>query len=107
MREAADAHTYRYVVARDTDYYGHARCIRCGRKADDVHEIIPRSAFGKHNRDILFQIKNRCCLCRKCHEQAATDQRRGELLNILATLHNYTYTGAAKCLLEEYKENQL
>jgi len=38
------------------------RCIRCGRKTIDVHEIVPKS----HGRKYLA-AENRVPLCNECH----------------------------------------
>lgn len=104
MRSEDDAATYWHTVARDTDHDGTPRCVRCNKAADDVHEIIPKSSFGKHNREALFGLKNRCCVCRPCHIAVQNDRGRGELLHTLSTRHGYEYDGVAKCLLEKYLE---
>lgn len=38
------------------------RCIVCGKKTNEVHEIIPISNGKKY-----LAIKNRVPVCRKCH----------------------------------------
>lgn len=38
------------------------RCIVCGRKTNEVHEIIPISNGKKY-----LAIRNRVPVCRKCH----------------------------------------
>ena len=106
MRSADDASTYYLVIARDTDLNGVPRCVKCGRVANHVHEIIPRSRFGKHNRSGLFELKNRCCVCRECHESVHNPRGRGELLHIMSSKHGYEYDGEAQCYLEEYLEDQ-
>ena len=100
MRRGADAATYYHVIARDTDLNGVPRCIRCSATADDVHEIYPRSHYGPSKEDILFNIKNRCCLCRKCHGEVHNDRGRAELFSILQKRHKYIYDGEVMCLLE-------
>ena len=105
MREEEDFRTYYLVIARDTDLNGKVRCIRCGALADDVHEIFPRSHFGPQRRKELFDIRNRVCLCRKCHSAVHNNVGRGELLHRLKTLYGYEYHGEAKCTLDSYTEN--
>lgn len=97
-----DAATYYLVIARDTDLDGNVRCVRCGGLADDVHEIIPRSHFGKSEslQARLFDIKNRVCLCRACHTEVHNNIGRKELLLKLQSLHGYEYDGEAKCVLD-------
>ena len=104
-RTEADAETYWQVIARDTDIWGNALCLRCGvGKAADVHEILPRSFFGKSKEDELFAEKNRCCLCRPCHGLVHNNKGRGELLQLMREKYHYEYTGRAQCLLEDYLE---
>lgn len=100
MREPEDAATYYLVIARDTDLEGKVRCVRCSRLADDVHEIIPKSHFGPLRRLELFAIKNRVCLCRKCHGEVHNDAGRKELLSKLQKMYGYEYDGEAKCALD-------
>lgn len=107
MRHPEDEATYWLVVARDTDYDGVPRCIRCNSAADDVHEILPKSSFSKHHKKELFSIKNRCCVCRTCHLEVQNDRGRGELLAKLYKIYGYDYKGQARCLLEEYQASQL
>jgi len=106
MREKPDRDTYYLVIARDTDLAGIVRCVRCGKKADDVHEILPRSFFGSRNREELFAIENRCCICRDCHNAVHNDVGRGELLLILQNKYGYKYKGSAKCILDSYMVSQ-
>lgn len=98
MRDKRDK-TYYLVIARDTGHDGKPHCVLCNAIADDVHEIIPRSSFSKSDLS-LFDISNRCCLCRKCHEKSQSDNARTVLLRILKARHGYEYGGIAKCLLE-------
>lgn len=106
FRRKWDQKTYWLVVARDTDQNGIPRCIRCGSRADDVHEVLPKSSFGKHDDDILFSIENRCCLCRGCHEAVHNDFGRGQLLYIMHIRYGYIYEGVTRCLLEEFVGGQ-
>lgn len=102
MKKQKDIDTYYQTIARDSDYNGIPRCVNCGAVADDVHEIIPRSfLYGEVNEDELFDIKNRCCLCRTCHERLHNRNGKVTLMLILTKRHGYAYEGYAKCLLEE------
>lgn len=103
-RDKLDAETYYHTMARDTGPDGYPICVACGGTATSVHEILPRSFFGPSKKAELFAIENRCCICHDCHETHHNDDGRGRLLYLLASIHGYTYTGRAKCLLEEYKE---
>jgi 5-methylcytosine-specific restriction endonuclease McrA len=68
------------------------RCIICGNLYDDVHEIIPRAALpGRRNYPILFSEKNRCCICRACHQRVPTVWGRVMLLGIMALKYGYKY----------------
>ena len=106
MREPEDLETYYLVIARDTDFDGVVRCVLCRGKANDVHEIIPRSRFGPNRRRELFRIENRVCLCRECHNKAHNDEKRCALLKTLELFHGYTYTGEARCILDSCMELQ-
>lgn len=104
MRNKHDRETYYLVIARDTGANGKPRCVNCGALADDVHEILPRSFFGPRKQKDLFDIKNRVCLCRKCHSELHNDSGRKKLLKALHEKYNYQYEGRARCLLEEMEE---
>jgi len=95
--------TYYLVLFRDSDEKGRPKCIRCGGKGRDVHEIIPRSSFGKGNMAKCFSKENRCCLCRKCHGEVVSDYERGRLLDILSRVYGYEYnSGIEEWLLKSY-----
>lgn len=83
---------YAQVVYRDQGC-----CVICHKRADDVHEVVPRSALGKKNRALCFSVKNMCCLCRECHSQAASRAQRTELLRIMSERYGYTYTEYPWC----------
>lgn len=51
------------------------RCVHCGRKADQIHEIVPRSK----DKDAL-RLSNRVALCQKCHEWAHPTHKSRERL---------------------------
>ena len=105
-REKLDAETYYLIVARDTDKNGAPRCLNCNAKADDVHEIFPRSYWGPNYRHLLFAESNRCCLCRECHRILHNHIGRRRLLFLMQEKHGYTYEGVQQCLLDEYMEDQ-
>lgn len=85
-RKELDNSTRDVVLTRD----GY-RCIVCGVKGVDVHEIIPRSALGKKKSELLFDERNRVCLCREHHNLAHTKDMRIYLLGLLNTKYGYTY----------------
>jgi 5-methylcytosine-specific restriction endonuclease McrA len=72
----------------------HGKCVVCGRKATCVHEIVPKSALpGDGNLELLFAPKNRCCLCRKHHQDAThTRWARRTLLGLMKMLYDYDYS---------------
>ena len=41
----------------------HHKCVRCGRRADSVHEIVPRSRLPK----TWMLPENRVAICLTCH----------------------------------------
>ena len=100
MRKKEDAATYYLVMARETDLDGKIRCLRCNALADDVHEIMPKSHFGPSRQGELFDIKNRACLCRKCHGEVHNNAGRKELMLKLQSLYGYEYDGEARCVLD-------
>jgi hypothetical protein len=102
-RTREDERTYWHVVARCLDYDGTALCFNCGKPADDVHEILPRSFFGSNKQEEAFAMSNRCCLCRRCHEALHNDRGRAILLNKMQERYGYEYEGLAKCLLDDYR----
>jgi 5-methylcytosine-specific restriction endonuclease McrA len=81
--------TIREEVARRDKY----KCIICGSKQFvDIHEIVPKSRFGKLNMDDCFVIKNMCCICRTHHQSSHSIKARKELLRLLAVKYKYNYT---------------
>lgn len=67
-------------------------CQRCGGHGIDVHEIIPRSANGRREREtVTYQIKNMVVLCRACHAAVHNWDGRRELLLLLQRKHGYDY----------------
>lgn len=66
------------------------KCVLCKSRHNlDVHEIIPRSAFGSKTMHICFSPKNRVALCRQCHSTAHTKEVREKLLQYI----DNTYKG--------------
>lgn len=107
MRPKEDAATYYEVINRDIDKYGVPICISCGDRADDVHEIIPRSSFGSNGQKKCFSIDNRCCLCRTCHNVAHSDLWRGKLLHTMSKRYGYAYEDELRrWLIENYISSQ-
>lgn len=74
------------VIIRDNK-----KCVLCGRAAQDVHEILPRSRFGKLNKESCFIESNMICLCRDCHSMAHTVSIRIKLLKLMQEIYKYTY----------------
>ena len=73
-------------------------CVDCGRAAQDVAHIIPRSRFGRTRKHLAHQKKNMACLCRKpCHDVSHTFNGRRKLLNILRRKHGYKYDDKPWC----------
>lgn len=77
----------RGIVARRDEM----RCVKCGSKGVQVHEIAPRSHFGRKTLHICFHPKNRCLLCVPCHERAHTFKRRVELIRLMGNKYGYEY----------------
>ena len=81
-REKAKLHREmsKLVVARDGFY-----CVLCGATDTlEVHEVKPRSAFGRKNWRECFVLENMVTLCRACHAQAASLTFREKLLQYLS-----------------------
>jgi len=75
------------VIRRDR-----GKCVICGEKACDVHEIISRSHFGTRTMHICLSMKNRVCLCRGCHEKAQGQAEwMTKLLQRLKDKYGYDY----------------
>jgi len=82
----SQASTRAEVVERDGGL-----CIFCGRQGESVHELIPRSSFGKNRKHLAFEVKNRCVVCTTCHAYAHNWVWRERGLRILQKRHGYTY----------------
>jgi len=74
------------VIQRDG---GH--CVLDGKPASEVHEIVPRSRFGRKNKALCYCMKNMVCLSRKPHAKAHTRPMRIALLTLLAEKYGYSY----------------
>ena len=74
------------VIRRDM-----GRCFSCDRAGVDVHEILPRSRFGRARADLCFDMRNSVLLCRECHSKSHTRKARSLLLAEMSARHGYTY----------------
>ncbi len=84
-RDSAEACLRREVLIRDE-----FRCQGCGRQADCVHHIIPRSRPHKG----LWEQKNLISLCETCHRVAAARNMKKHYLQYLSVKHGYEYSEA-------------
>jgi 5-methylcytosine-specific restriction endonuclease McrA len=67
-------------------------CQECGRYAVQAHHIVPRSHFGKHNRDQRDAIWNLITLCAYCHDDMSHTRRlRARHLRLLQQKYGYDY----------------
>lgn len=87
LSRALDSSTRKAVMVRDGN-----RCFICGKAKIQIHEIVPRSHFGRDTLLLCFSMKNRVCLCPMCHEKAHTFKWRVKLLKMLSSKYGYTYT---------------
>lgn len=87
LRKEYDLASRQEVIDRDR-----SKCVICYAPAHDVHEIIPRSAFGYDKSELLFEPKNRVCLCRNHHSLAHNYDMRCKLLKMLKDKYNYNYS---------------
>lgn len=99
----ADKGSRGIVIKRDG-----MRCLKCRSKGVQIHEIVPRSHFGKQSLHICFHPKNRCLLCIGCHEKAHTNKWRTDLLKIMKAKYGYIYEESQfrKYLSEESDEKE-
>lgn len=76
------------VIARDA-----GRDIITGELGVDVHEVIPRSRFGRKSWKKCYQPKNMCVLTRVTHCYVHEHGKMGIrlLLNTLQGLYGYNY----------------
>jgi len=71
------------------------RCVMGTELAQDIHEIIGRSAWASTDRDIelCFSPKNSVCLCRKHHDYLqGLPQYKRILLTMLRDKYGYEYS---------------
>ena len=77
-------------------------CVICGKSGVQVHEIVPRSAFGRSTMHTCFSVENRVCLCPEHHAEAHTIAMRRKLLRLMSSRFGYKYED--ECFLR-YKED--
>lgn len=87
VQELLDQHTKLLVHHRDL-----FTCVLCGQRGVHIHEIIPRSFFGKVIIWQCFDEKNRVSLCPECHSSAHTKEARVRLIDTMMQRFNYEYT---------------
>ena len=87
MALEARRRVYQQVVERDG-----GKCQSCGGPGQEVHEICSRWMFSSRTMASCMVLRNMVCLCRKCHAEAATRERRTAMLLRLARLHGYDYS---------------
>ena len=78
----------RYNILRREKY----KCFLCGKGGVEVHEILPRSRFGRSQVDELFSMKNRVALCRAHHAEVHTRKYRILLIGQLYAKYRYDYS---------------
>jgi hypothetical protein len=96
LRDLLDADTRGRVLMRD-DF----SCLMCGKRGVQVHEIIPRSAFGKRSMEECYEEKNRVCLCPEHHATAHTFEMRKSLLDMMSSKYGYVYS---ELIYQKYTE---
>lgn len=89
--EKARLHREMSLLVLSRDGY---QCVLCGSdQMLEVHEILPRSKFGRKSWRECFVIENMATLCQPCHAKAQTRPMRIRLLALFAEKHDYVYTG--------------
>lgn len=64
------------------------QCMLCGAVSNlEVHEIVPRSAFGSRRMHLCFAPENRITLCQSCHTTAHTRVVKERLKLIMKTMY--------------------
>lgn len=86
LKNLLDAETRGIVQMRDE-----FKCVVCGKNGIHVHEILPRSAFGKRSMKLCYTEKNRVCLCPEHHSEAHTVEYRKMLLGLMSSKYGYDY----------------
>jgi hypothetical protein len=84
--EELDEATRYIVIERDQ-----GKCVDCSKPYHDIHEIVSRSHFGTRHLDKCFKVKNRCCVCRRCHDYYQGDHIK-ELLELMQEKYRYDYS---------------
>jgi len=75
------------VIQRDGN-----RCLICGSRANDVHEIISKSQFSTSELENCITPKNMVSLCRMHHSISQGDKHASaNLLRALAKKYKYDY----------------
>lgn len=65
------------------------KCMLCGATHNlEVHEIVPRSAFGSRTMYKCFSPENRITLCYVCHSTAHTREVKAKLKLIMKTMYS-------------------
>lgn len=81
----------RKEIAKEVIRRDRGVCLVCKKSGNDVHEILPRSAFGRSRMDQCLSMENSVLLCRSCHSGAHTRRQRSFLLGLLEETYGYTY----------------
>lgn len=81
----------RKEIAKEVIKRDRGACLVCKKAGNDVHEVLPRSAFGRSRMDLCFSMDNSVLLCRECHSNAHTRAQRSVLLGLLEKAYGYTY----------------
>lgn len=81
----------RKEIAKEVIRRDRGVCQVCLERGLDVHEILPRSSFGRSRSDVCFSMENSILLCRSCHSGAHTRAQRSVLLALLEKLYGYSY----------------
>jgi hypothetical protein len=86
LKNLLDSETRGIVLKRDN-----FQCVLCEKVGVQVHEIIPRSAFGKRSMQMCYEERNRVCLCPECHAYAHTTEMRKRLFAVMIQKYSYQY----------------
>ena len=70
------------------DFFGYSvadfiPCECCGARSQDFHHIIPKSKFGKNNKEEQDKVENCMALCRLCHVRYGQNKRYNDFLKEL------------------------
>lgn len=78
---------YALVLARDMGY-----CVICHKRGAGVHEVVPRSHFGKRGKAKCYTLENMAVICTSCHGRVHTAGGRIFLLRLLMERYHYVYS---------------